>query len=131
MKKRFWLARFLDVDEHFTRGDKVLTYTTFGYTMLHQAIAIIILLWTLTMGRLSTNWWFNYTMVTAVWLTVGIGGVVTVWFTIGVFRDLRFMFQALKTIRRVDTDDGTVVGHHNLGEDELATGQPKPIEPTK
>ena len=130
-KKRFWLARFLDVDEHFTRSDKILTYSTFGYTMLHQAMAVGILVWTLTMGRLSTNWWFNYTMVTAVWLTVGIGSVVTVWFTIGVIRDLRYLFTALKSIRQVDADDGTVVGHHNRDEAGLTVGQSKPAEPTK
>ena len=130
-KKRFWLARFLDVDEHFTRGDKILTYSTFWYTMLFQVISVGILIWTLTVGRLSTNWWFNYTMVTAVWLTVGIGAIVTVWFTVGVIRDLRHLFQALKTIRQVDTDDGTVRGHHNLGEEELSTGQLPPTEPTK
>jgi len=130
-KKRFWLARFLDVDEHFTRGDKILTYATFAYTTFWQVVAVGILIWTVTIGQLSTNWWFNYTMVTAVWLTVSIGAIVTVWFTIGVIRDLRELFRALKNIQRIDTDDGTVRGHHNLGEEELTAGQPKPTDPSK
>ena len=130
-KKRFWLARFLDVDEHFTRGDKILTYTTFAYTTMWQVVAVVILIWTVTVGQLSANWWFNYTMVTAVWLTVSIGAIVTVWFTVGVIRDLRELFRALKNIRQIDTDDGTVRGHHNLGEENLIAGTTPPADPKK
>ena len=37
---RSWLARFLDINEHFTRGDKVITYGTFAWSVVWQLIAI-------------------------------------------------------------------------------------------
>jgi len=119
MKKRNWLARFLDVDEHFTRGDKFLIFGTFGWTLFWQSVSLIILVWSLTVGPLSSGWWFDYTMLTGVWLTLSIGLITTVWFTIGVIRDMIDLFRTLKTIKRIDTDDGTVRNHHNTGEEGL------------
>ena len=117
--KRNWLVRFLDVDEHFTRWDKILIFGTFGWSFFWQSMSLIILVWSLTIGHLSSGWWFNYTMLTGVWITLGIGVVVTVWFTIGVTRDMIDLFRTLKTIKRIDADDGTIRSHHNAGEEEL------------
>ncbi len=119
------LGRFLQIDRHFTRGDKVLTFATFGWTLLWMAIPLGIVLWTLFVGRLSTEWWFNYTMVVGVWLTIVLGVVMTIWFTIGVSHDMKDLFSTLKTVRRIDTDDGTVRGHHNTGEAGLLSPEAK------
>ncbi len=107
-RKRFWLARFLDIDEHFTIGDKRLAYGTVIWSIFWQLVAVGILIWSLTVHPPSTEWWFEYTMVTGVWLTAAIGIVVTVWFTIGVTRDLIDLFRTLKNVVREDNDDGTV-----------------------
>lgn len=119
-EKRHWLARFLDIDEHFTRGDKAMAYSTFWWAMFWKVVALGILIWTFAVAPLSTHWWFEYTMITGVWLTLGIGVIVAVWFTIGVFIDLRELFRTLKTVKRVDTDDGTVRNHHNADENGAA-----------
>ncbi|MDR1190145.1 MAG: hypothetical protein LBK60_00585 [Verrucomicrobiales bacterium] len=112
-----FLSRFLQIDQHFTRGDKILTYGTFGWTVFWTAVSVGILLWTLLVGRLSPEWWFDYTMLTSVWLTLGLGVVVAVWFFIGATRDLLELFRTLKTVERSDADDGTVRDHHNAGEE--------------
>jgi SSS family solute:Na+ symporter len=118
---RSWLSRFLDVNENFTRSDKILTYGTFVWSMTWQSIAIGILLWTLFIGRLSAGAWFNYQL----YLVIGAGLLLaiptTIWFTIGVTRDLFDLVRTLKTARRSDTDDGTVRDHHNADEKELET----------
>ena len=113
---RGWVARFLNVDEHFTRSDRILVFGTFGWTLFWQSMSILILIWSLTVGPLSSGWWFDWTMFTGVWLTMTIGLVVTVWFTIGVVRDMIDLFRTLRTVKGVDSDDGTVRDHHNTGE---------------
>jgi SSS family solute:Na+ symporter len=114
--KRSWLSRLLDMDEHFTMGDKVLTVGTVAWTFLWKAVAVVAVLWTLLVGRLSPDWWFGYSMLTGVWLTLILGCVVTVWFLFGVARDLRALVQSLRQAKRNDLDDGTVKAHHNLGD---------------
>jgi SSS family solute:Na+ symporter len=116
-----WLARMLDVNEHFTRSDRVLTYGTFVWSMSWQGITMGILFWTLVVGRLSPNAWFDYQL----YLVIGVGLVLavptTIWFTIGVTKDLIELIRTLKTARRSDADDGTVRDHHNADENELET----------
>lgn len=120
-RKKTWLAKLLDMDEHFTLTDKALTVTTVAWTMLWKVVAVGIVVWTLLVGRLSAKWWFDYSMITGVWLTLAIGCVVTVWFLFGVTRDLRALVIALRQAKRNDADDGTVRDHHNTGENGAST----------
>ncbi len=92
-------------------------------------MAISILLWSVIVGPLSSEWWFRYTMFTGVWMTLGIGVIVAVWFTIGVSVDLLDLFRTLKTVKRVDSDDGTVRDHHNA--DEVNGNRPPPPGPAR
>ncbi|MDR0534501.1 MAG: hypothetical protein LBH01_11160 [Verrucomicrobiales bacterium] len=119
--KKSFLKRFLQVDENFTFGDKVLTYATFGWTIFWTLASVIILLWTLCVGKLSAEWWFTYTMITSVWLTLVIGVITTIWFFIGTSFDMLDLFRTLKIVKRSDVDDGTVRGHHNAGDSQLRT----------
>jgi hypothetical protein len=59
-------------------------------------------------------------------LTLAIGCATTVWFLIGVTRDLRALVATLKKAKRNDADDGTVRGHHNTGESKLIETGTKP-----
>lgn len=95
--RRGRLARFLNIDEHFTRGDKVVTYFTFFWSMLWKVLALLILVWVLCFGRLSEEWWFRYNMITSVWITVFWGVAMGIIFTWGVLRDLRDLLHTLKT----------------------------------
>lgn len=115
-RKKSWYARFLDIDEHFTFGDKALTAITVAWTLFWKVVAIGIVIWTLVVGHLSARWWFDYSMVTGVWLTLAIGCATTVWFLFGVTRDLKALVITLQKAKRNDADDGTVRGHHNVGE---------------
>ena len=129
--KRNWLQRFLQIDEHFTRGDKVLTYATFAWSMFWQLAAWLILLWSLGFGRLSANWWFNYTLTREVLIGSVLAVITTLWFMVGVTRDLKDLLRTLKTVKRIDADDGTVRGHHNLGEEALVTNGTQPAIPAQ
>ena len=116
---RTGLARLLNIDRHFTRADKVLTYATFSWTMFWQVVSVGILLWTLLIGRLSPLWWFHYQLATNIVLTLAVAVPTTIWFTIGVARDLNELLHTLKTSRHSATDDGTVEHGHNLADQDL------------
>ncbi len=115
-KRPSWLHRVLEIDEHFTRSDRFLTITSLCWTSFWFLAAVGIVIWTLVVGRLSENWFFNYAMIAGVGQALVLGVITTVWFGIGVTHDLLDLFRTLKTAKRVDSDDGTVRNHHNLGE---------------
>jgi len=122
---RPWYERLFDVDDNFTRGDKRLLYGTLVWNVFWQIVAVSILLWTIFRGRLSANWWFNYSIVVNVCIAIVLAVVTTIWFAFGVTRDLRRLFVSLGEVHRNDADDGTVRNHHNLGEDPAATAPPE------
>ena len=106
-KQYSWLYRFLGINPQFSRRDIALTVFTFVYAMSWQVVALIILGWVVFIGDLSAEWWFQYTMITGVWISLALGVVTTIWFAIGVFRDIRTLFRELATARRDEADDGT------------------------
>ena len=110
---RSWLARLLNIDEHFTRADKALTYATFGWTVFWQALSAALLLWMLLFGRFSAQWWFDYRMITSVGIALALAVPTNVWFTIGVARDIFRLLTVLNTASRDQTDDGTTPAHVN------------------
>ncbi|MEN8256063.1 MAG: sodium:solute symporter, partial [Verrucomicrobiota bacterium] len=95
----------------FTRGDKVIAGFTVGYNLFWMVVFIMGTAIAVTMGisdEAWAKWWY---------FKVGIGiilGFVTVfWLLFGGIRDLREMFRLLKTSKRDEHDDGTVVNGRN------------------
>ena len=111
IKRGFSWGKLIGIDEHFSRGDKVLSVATFGWSMTWQLVAVCILLWWIFVGRLSDGWWFNYTMITGVAIPMVLAVITTVWFTIGTIRDLFGLFESLKRASQNIADDGTVRDH--------------------
>jgi hypothetical protein len=91
----------------------------------------MILLWSLGVGRLSATWWFNYTLTREVLIGSVLAVITTIWFMVGVARDLKDLLRTLQTVKRIDADDGTVRGHHNLGEEALVTNGTQPATPAQ
>ncbi len=116
MKKRFNWDRLIGIDEHFTRKDRILSRVTFFWGIGQQVLNVGIVLWWVFVGRLSDSWWFNWMLVTAIWIPLVIAVITTVWFTIGTTGDILDLLKTLRRARRNDLDDGTVRNHHNLGE---------------
>jgi solute:Na+ symporter, SSS family len=50
--------------------------------------------------------------------------VMVVWFTWGGVRDIKQLFERLRTTQKNALDDGTVVGHKNLDEAAASQGEP-------
>lgn len=124
-KKSLFLNHLFNIDENFTLGDKILTIGTFCWTMFWMALALVVVMWTLFIGQLSSEWWFDYAMITGVWIPLVLAVFTTVWFFFGVAHDLRDLLRVLKTAKRVDSDDGTVRNHHNVGEPDPTQEKPR------
>jgi SSS family solute:Na+ symporter len=118
------LHRILGIDAQFTRGDRIIAYSIFGYGMLMFGLVIgmaswqYLLPWTLNLLnvdpetiqalKLGPAGW------TRLWLCFGlifpgvIALVTLVWFGIGGIIDLRHFFRDMKNLRRDANDDGIV-----------------------
>ena len=46
-------------------------------------------------------------------------GPIAIWLTIGGIRDLKSFFQHLAKVKRNELDDGTVVNHHNVVDENI------------
>lgn len=113
----FSFEKFIGIDENFTRGDKVLSWSVFLWSMVWFVIFIVVTLWNLV-DRWPVKWWATYWHWELILIPLVISVVTTVWFTWGGVVDLMCLFKALKTVKRNERDDGMVVGHHNLDEED-------------
>jgi len=102
---RTWLEK-LGIDREFTRRDRWVAYISIGWPVIWSALFIAITIWNLV-ADVPDSWWLNFWRI---WTWVFSGGAlaVTLWFTIGGFFDLRYLFRHLRTIRPDASDDGRV-----------------------
>jgi solute:Na+ symporter, SSS family len=114
---RTWKA-ILGIDEHFTRGDKIISIALFCWTMSWFTVFVIVTIWNL-FHIWPDRWWANYWFYAGVMLPIVLGSVTSVWFTIGGVNDLRKLFRSLKVLHRNVHDDGTVA-HGSSAHDSLA-----------
>jgi SSS family solute:Na+ symporter len=117
-----WKRILLGFDEQFTLGDKILSSSVFGYSMSVFGIWLGVVLWNFIVGRFDDEGWANYFWFMNIGLALVVGGVTTVWFSIGGILDLRLMFKRLKTLQRNVLDDGRVEGHVNAEDLEFIPG---------
>ena len=103
--RKTWLER-LGIDREFTKGDRAVAYVSVGWPLAWTALFAIVTIWNL-FTDVPDSWWMQFWRV---WIWVFTGGalLVTVWFTIGGFVDLRFLVRRIKTHRGDPSDDGRV-----------------------
>jgi len=107
------LRAMLGIDEQFTRGDKILSWSVFIYSMgWGFGTWLVIVIWNL-ISRWPKNWWASWFFIQYFIVGIAIGVVSTVWFMIGGTLDLRRMFRRLASHEANVLDDGRVVGHVN------------------
>ncbi len=104
MKKRTWLD-YIGVDSNFTRADRWLTLLMTCWSMSFFVAAIVAVTWNV-FDRWPKQWWANYFSITGVWVTLVVGAITSVWFTVGGVLDLRKLFKRLQNARRDPADDG-------------------------
>lgn len=100
----------------FTKGDRRIAQVTAFWVLFWVVIGVIGTPIIMTRD-ISEDFWVGF-WTFKIFLSLGIGVIVTVWFTIGGFRDLAQMFRDLKSAHSSDLDDGRVAGHHNHADEE-------------
>jgi solute:Na+ symporter, SSS family len=120
-RPRSWLTEFIGIDEHFTRGDRILAWSVVLWSMFWFVLFVVITGWNL-IARWPLQWWATYWYYEMIFLPIIVMALTTVWFWWGGVRDLVRLFQRLHTLKRNELDDGRVVGHRNVGEGLEARG---------
>ncbi len=103
--------KLIGIDSQYTTGDKILAWSVFIYSFVWAfLIAFVgVAVWNF-ISPWPIEWWGHYYYVLLI--VVGcmlIGGVSTVWFTIGGTRDLLRMFKDLAAQETNMLDDGRVI----------------------
>ena len=103
------LSRLVGIDEEYTRGDKVLAWSVFIYSIIYQLglTFLAVLLWNVA-SPWPSEWWGKYYYVTSLIIPMLIGCVSTVWFFWGGIRDGIRLFRDLDARVRDDHDNGMV-----------------------
>ena len=109
--------KLLGITPEYTRGDKIITWSVFGYAIIYKFglcfLGVLIL-------NLFSPWsdeaWSQYFFITSLVVTGLLGIVSTFWFLIGGVIDLRKLFHDLAS--RIDDplDNGMVEGHVSLAD---------------
>ena len=105
--KRWSWSSIIGIDEHFTKGDKMISASVFSWTMFWWIVFIVVTIWNL-LSPWPLSWWAAYWHYYAVIIPLAIGVVTTVWFLWGGITDLHELYIDLKTYKSDATDDGTV-----------------------
>ena len=120
-----WIQKLVGITDEFTRGDKILAWSVFGWAMFTFGIWVVQAVWNIVFGYWESETWFLWWKYWTVPSSLLVGAVTTVWFIIGGTRDMKKLFSRLKTLKHNAHDDGRVIGHRNA--DEVETDhEPKP-----
>lgn len=116
-KKNVRGLRAIQTDSKFTRGDKIIYFAAIGYTMFWFVTFVIGTVYNLRNDVSEDVWakWWQFKL-----MVVGSVAFITiVWFLWGGILDVVELFKSLSVIRRNVLDDGRVVSHHNLIDEEI------------
>jgi solute:Na+ symporter, SSS family len=128
-----WYER-LGFGHEMTRWDRIVTAVTIAWPIFFTLVFAVGLAWyfaapVMQWPQISDEawveawgWWLWFAIATAM--------VVTVWFTIGGFRDLVRMFRLMGQVQADERDDGRVIGHVNADEIEAGAAEGRTPSPT-
>ncbi len=91
----------------FTRRDKLIYYVTTAWSLTFFGSFVVITVWHNFVSPLDNAWWIGF-WKTFIAIGLAKGIAVTVWFTVGGFRDLGDLLRSLRAARSDSTDNGTV-----------------------
>jgi solute:Na+ symporter, SSS family len=105
------VPKLLGINSEYTRGDKVLAWSVFIYSMGWMFGSFVVLVIWNTISPWPDAWWAEWFKIQNL-IVPGIIGVVTsIWFTIGGTLDIRRLFRRLDSESQDALDDGRVIGH--------------------
>ena len=104
-------GKVLGIDPNYTTGDKILAWSVFLYSFVFTFLFIFLLyaIWG-AISPFSDLWWAEYFYWTNIIVSLVVGIVSTVWFSIGGTIDLIQLFKDLAAKEANELDDGRVEG---------------------
>ena len=90
------LSRIVGIDGEYTRGDRIIAWSVFIYSIIYRLFFafIIVFLWNMA-SPWPKSWWGNYYYITSLIIPMLVGCVSTVWFLWGGIRDGIQLFRDL------------------------------------
>jgi len=112
-------SRMVGIDSQYTKGDKVLAWSVFIWSMGWGFGSFIVLCIWNAVSPWPKQWWINWFLVYSIIVPGLVAVVSTIWFTIGGSLDLRKLFQRLAEKEDNLLDDGRVINHVNADDISL------------
>ena len=105
------IKKMVGIDSQYTKGDKVLAWSVFVWSMgIGFGSFIITIIWNAIYPWPDVWWGYKFTIFGLI-IPCIVGLISTFWFTIGGVIDLRKMFKKLDEKEDNLLDDGRVIGH--------------------
>ena len=108
------ILRALGLSEEFSYWDKVIFVMTIVWNMGWFTIFLVGTVYNL-IYEVDDSSWMTFWKLKA-FLAFALGTIITIWWALGGFRDVKRMIVRLRTVVRDDEDDGMVIDHHNRDE---------------
>lgn len=124
---RTLLSYFVSITPEYTRGDKIIAWSFFGYTFIYQFLLCFIgvAIWNV-FSPWPMKWWGGNFFITSLLVPAIIGIISTFWFFIGGVIDMKRLFHDLARRQEDPLDNGQVEGSVSLN--DLRTFQEQDIE---
>ena len=105
-------SKLIGITDEYTRGDKIIAYSVFGYSFVYQIgiVFVAIVIWN-TISPWPDEWWTVKFFITSLVIPAIVGLISTVWFMIGGIRDTRRLFIDLEKRIEDPDDNGQVLSH--------------------
>ena len=102
-------SRIIGIDQEYTRGDKILAWSVFLYSIVYRLfiVFVLVLFWNMA-SPWPKPWWGKYYFVVNLIIPMIVGCISTVWFLWGGIRDGIQLFKDLDK-RVVDANDNGFV----------------------
>ena len=114
--KSLWV-KLIGITDEFTKSDRIIAISTLCWYFLWVVIFVVGTIAMFTIG-VSDEIWSRFWQVW-VWVGAIIGIPITIFFTWGAIRDIRRLFAHLATDKRDVRDDGRVVDHHSVVDEDV------------
>ena len=103
------LSRIVGIDGEYTRGDRIIAWSVFVYSIVYRlGIAFVVVFFWNMASPWPKSWWGNYYYITSLIIPMIVGCVSTVWFLWGGIRDGIQLFRDLDK-RVIDAADNGFV----------------------
>ncbi len=114
--KSVWV-KIIGITDEFTKNDRILATMAVAWNFSWVVVFVIGTVAMFIVG-LSDETFSRFWQVWAwIYLLIGVPG--TIWFTWGGIRDMRRFFARLSTMKRDVRDDGRVVDHHSVVDEDM------------